>query len=262
MTEIRKPEADYELYPLGEQAVVIRWEGGINVQTRHLVRKSQELLERNRPAELVELVAAYRTVTVYYDPVALYLKSSRSRGKGTEDDPPVSPYEWICRWIHTCLQGLQQEDNKPDKPGDEMNEVNRVTVIPVCFGGSCGPDLDELALRAGMRPEEAIDLYCSVTYFVHMVGFLPGFPYLGGLPERLAAPRRSVPRMEIPAGTVGIAGGQTGIYPMASPGGWQLIGRTPVKLFDASRTRPSLLGAGDFIRFEPVSEAEFARLLT
>lgn len=132
--------------------------------------------------------------------------------------------------------------------------------MPVCFEEEYGPDLAELAAHASIQRKEAVELLCSAAYRVHMIGFMPGFPYMGGLPEQLAAPRRTEPRLAVPAGSVGIAGKQIGIYPFASPGGWQLIGRTPLRLFDPERTKPSLLAAGDQVSFRPIAKEEFRRL--
>jgi inhibitor of KinA len=132
--------------------------------------------------------------------------------------------------------------------------------IPVCYGGDFGPDLDLVASHAQLTPAEVIARHAAPEYLVYMVGFAPGFPYLGGLDAGLATPRRTQPRPLVPAGAVGIAGAQTGIYSLPTPGGWQLIGRTPRRLFDPGRNQPSLLQAGDRLRFVPISEAEFQQL--
>jgi inhibitor of KinA len=129
--------------------------------------------------------------------------------------------------------------------------------IPVCYGGELGPDLDIVASHTQLAPEEVIARHAQPDYLVYMVGFAPGFPYLGGLDARLATPRRARPRPLVPAGAVGIAGLQTGIYSLPTPGGWRLIGRTPLRLFDPSRAQPSLLQAGDRLRFVPISMQEF-----
>jgi inhibitor of KinA len=132
--------------------------------------------------------------------------------------------------------------------------------IPVCYGGAFGPDLAVVAAQARLSLEEVIARHAAPNYLVHMIGFAPGFPYLGGLDARLATPRKAAPRPLVPAGSVGIAGGQTGIYSLPTPGGWQLIGRTPLRLFDPARSQPSLLRAGLRLRFVPISKAEFQRL--
>lgn len=135
---------------------------------------------------------------------------------------------------------------------DDVPESSRVVEIPVCYGGAYGPDLTASAARSGMSEADFVALHCSVPYQVAMIGFMPGFPYLTGMPQAISQPRRPAPRSSVPAGSVGIAGGQTGIYPLTSPGGWQLIGRTPLRLFDPTLSEPSLLRAGDTLRFVPL----------
>ncbi len=140
----------------------------------------------------------------------------------------------------------------------KANPVNRRTVIiPVCYGGEYGPDMQVLCSHCGLSPEEVTAIHSSPEYRVYMLGFRPGFPYLGGMDGRIAMPRKQTPRLKVPAGSCGIAGEQTGIYPCESPGGWQIIGRTPLKLFDAGRQEPSLLRAGDLVKFKPITESEF-----
>ena len=141
------------------------------------------------------------------------------------------------------------------------SEQPLVVHVPTLYGGEHGPDLEYIADRAGMSVEEAVTIHSAEEYLVYMMGFTPGFPYLGGLDERLATPRLETPRQEIVAGTVGIAESQTGVYPVSSPGGWRLIGRTPLRLFDPSRESPSLLSAGNYLRFVPLSgEEEFVAI--
>ncbi|HEY5801712.1 MAG TPA: 5-oxoprolinase subunit PxpB [Burkholderiaceae bacterium] len=137
-------------------------------------------------------------------------------------------------------------------PQTEAAALERRRVeIPVYYGGDDGADLDDVARHCGMTASEVVAAHAGADYTVYFLGFQPGFAYLGGLPERLATPRRDTPRIQVPAGSVGIGGSQTGIYPQASPGGWQLIGRTPLALFDAGRREPALLAPGDLIRFVP-----------
>ncbi|QCT20567.1 5-oxoprolinase subunit PxpB [Jejubacter calystegiae] len=130
---------------------------------------------------------------------------------------------------------------------------NRIE-IPVIYGGEFGPDLPWVASQAGLTESQTVEMHASVDYVVWFLGFQPGFPYLGGLSEALAVPRRADPRLEVPAGSVGIGGGHTGIYPLATPGGWQLIGRTSLRLFDPKRESPALLSPGDYVRFVPQKE--------
>ena len=136
--------------------------------------------------------------------------------------------------------------------------AERVVEIPVCYGGKWGPDLADAALHCGLTPAQLVERHSRPRYLVYFLGFLPGFAYLGGLPPELAVPRRSVPRLSVPAGAVGIAGGQTGVYPLETPGGWQIIGQTPLRLYDPSRQPPSLLALGDHVQFVPLSPEEFA----
>ena len=136
----------------------------------------------------------------------------------------------------------------------------RIFEIPVCYGGEYGPDIQNIAEHAGLSQEEVIQIHSSRDYLIYMLGFLPGFTYLGGLDERLHTPRLANPRIRIPAGSVGIGGSQTGIYPLDSPGGWQLMGMTPGKTYDPARETPILVEAGDYIRFVPVEEEEYLQI--
>jgi inhibitor of KinA len=178
-----------------------------------------------------EYVPAYTTITVYYDPCTTSL-----------DD--------IC----TRLEQL-------NATGSAAPELPQRTVeVPVCYGGSFGEDLDFVARHHGLTADEVVAIHTAGEYVVHLIGFAPGFPYLGGMSQRIATPRRSEPRLSVPAGTVGIAGTQTGIYSIPTPGGWQLIGRTPVALFRPWDDPPSLLRAGDAVRFRAIGEDEYRTL--
>jgi len=137
---------------------------------------------------------------------------------------------------------------------EALEPDSRAIEIPVVYGTAAGPDLGEVARHAGLTEKQVVELHSSVDYVVWFLGFQPGFPYLGGLPEQLATPRRAEPRLQVPAGSVGIGGAQTGIYPLATPGGWQLIGHTSLPLFDPSRDEPVLLRPGDTVRFIPQKE--------
>lgn len=137
----------------------------------------------------------------------------------------------------------------------EAQEVaSRLVEIPVIYGNDAGPDLQVVADHAGLTPQQVVELHSSVDYVVYFIGFQPGFPYLGGLDSRLHTPRRAEPRVSVPAGSVGIGGSQTGIYPLATPGGWQLLGQTPVALFNPQQQPPTLLRPGDSVRFVPQKE--------
>lgn len=145
-----------------------------------------------------------------------------------------------------------------ERPDDVPLPVPREIEIPACYGGEFGADLEEVAALHSMEPARAIELHASVTYVVYFLGFVPGFAYLGELPQELATPRLASPRRSVPAGSVAIAGSQTGVYPFATPGGWRIIGRTPVAMFRPDRADMSLLSIGDRVRFAPISPDEFA----
>lgn len=180
-----------------------------------------------------ELVPTYRSLLVLFDPVRLSRDALR---------------ETVALMARDDVYG-------------DCRQAGRLVRIPVCYGGDLGPDLEFVARHNGLSPQEVIALHSGATYPVYMLGFLPGFPYLGGLPARIAAPRLATPRLDVAAGAVGIAGSQTGIYPLRSPGGWRIIGRTPLRLFDPERELPFLLSAGDQVRFDPVDRAEYEGLL-
>lgn len=228
------------LYPLGDAAVVLEFGQAIAPATHRLIRAFERVLAQQPFAGLRECVPAFTTLTVYYDPWALSQLAQ------------ISPYEQVASYLQSLL------------PAAQVAAVNYapgpLVEIPVCYGGDFGPDLAVVASHAQLSVEEVVAYHSQPEYLVHMLGFVPGFPYLGGLDARLATPRRTQPRPLVPAGAVGIAGLQTGVYSLPTPGGWQLIGRTPLRLFDASRAQPSLLQAGDRLRFMPISVAEFQRI--
>ncbi|HEX8361636.1 MAG TPA: 5-oxoprolinase subunit PxpB [Longimicrobium sp.] len=186
--------------------------------------------------EVVEVVPGFTSITIHYDPIQVTKRTSSVR--------------WVGRSLLRLLADLDES------AGDE----GRVVEIPVCYGGEFGPDLEAVAALHGIAADEVVRLHAAGEYRVHLVGFVPGFPYLGGLHPQLHTPRRETPRTSVPRGSVGIGGAQTGIYPVESPGGWQLIGRTPLRLFDAQGDPPALLRAGDRVRFRAVDEAAFRAL--
>lgn len=216
--------------PCGDRAVTVEWgstiDERINRQVHAFARKVEAL---SHPA-ITEVVPTYRSATVHYR-------------------PEVLSYEELKQLLLSLTQG-----------GPEEAEELPVVEIPVCYGGEYGPDLEEVAQHCSLTPEEVIARHTAPTYRIYMLGFTPGFPYLGGMDPSIAAPRRKEPRIHIPAGSVGIAGEQTGVYPIVSPGGWQLIGRTPLRLFDPQREQPILLSAGAGIRFVPIDEETFRKM--
>jgi KipI family sensor histidine kinase inhibitor len=213
---------------LGDTAVVVTLAGEIGPELAGRVAGVALALRREAQTGVVDVVPAFRTVTV-----VLAEESVPRQGE-------------VAAWVRQVMQtAVVAAVSTP-----------REVEIPVCYGGSEGPDLTELAAAKGLSEAEVVSLHSGDDYFVHAIGFAPGFPYLGGLPPALATPRRSTPRPLVPAGTVGIGGGQTGVYPFSTPGGWNLIGRTPARLFDADRPEPALLSVGDRVRFRPVSVAD------
>ncbi|WP_026236207.1 5-oxoprolinase subunit PxpB [Pontibacter roseus] len=226
----------FQLYPLGDAAITVQFGDSIDSDTHNKVRIFSAYLDRHPFPGLVEQVPAFTTVTVYYDPWVVSEKGL------------YNPYARLTEQLQRMLQ-LARESRKKPKP--------RVVEIPVCYGGHFGPDLEYVARRNKLKPQEVIACHARSKYLVYMIGFAPGFPYMGGLSKKIATPRKDTPRPHIPAGSVGIGGNQTGIYPIETPGGWQLIGRTPLTLFDPNRAHPSLLQAGDQVRFVPISEEEF-----
>jgi inhibitor of KinA len=242
-----------EFIPLGESALTVQFGGDIDCAVSRLVGMLDKRLEERPFPGWVENVPAYTTLTVYYDPLEAALNAGFAGIGGVsetddESDEGGSPYYAVCRYVQGLFDNLSEE---------EIPSPRQVE-IPVCYGGEYGPDLTEVALRNGMSERDVIRFHTQHEYHVYMIGFAPGFPYLGGMPEAIAAPRRASPRLLIPAGSVGIGGKQTGVYPIASPGGWQLIGRTPVRLFRPEQHPPSLLQAGDTVIFREISRAEFA----
>jgi len=162
-------------------------------------------------------------------------------------NPVIFPIEDLKKRLERIEAGLQQAPLPEPK----------LTRIPTVYGGAYGPDLEEVANYHQISPEEVIQLHCSRPYLIYMIGFMPGFPYMGELPEKLVTPRLKTPRLLVPKGSVAVAQRQTGIYSMESPGGWQILGRTPVELFDPEKDPPALLQMGDFVQFYPISEKEF-----
>jgi inhibitor of KinA len=229
--------------PLGDRAILIHVGSAIDEVTHRRVRAISARLTERPIAGVVELVPAYTSIAVHYDPLRL-VEARPADGRG--------PYTQLCAVLSEELSHLD----------DVPLPAARVVEIAVCYGGEFGPDLDDVARRCGLSVDEVIRIHCAGDYLVYLIGFVPGFAYLGGLDARISTPRRAVPRPLVPAGTVGIGGDQTGVYPIASPGGWQLIGRTPEQLFLAQREPPTLVHVGDRVRFRPITADEFSAQLT
>ncbi|PRS68243.1 5-oxoprolinase subunit PxpB [Bacillus sp. NMTD17] len=228
-------------HPLGDAAIVIQAGADICEEIHERVVQLFSCIEQYPFAGYVEAVQAFTNVTVFYEPYTVYQSAHLQK-------MDLSPYEWVKNYIETLLEEKWQEG---------VQSKRRIVDIPVCYGGELGPDLEEVARINRLTTEEVVRIHTAGTYLVYMIGFAPGFPFLGGLSEKIAAPRRETPRMSIPKGSVGIAGKQTGVYPISTPGGWQLIGQTPLPLFYPDEKVPSLLRAGDEVRFVQMSEKEF-----
>ncbi|MBI2510833.1 MAG: 5-oxoprolinase subunit PxpB [Opitutae bacterium] len=225
--------------PVGDNALRIELGAAIDEATQRSVQAACAGLDAAAIPGFTELVPAYTTVTAHYDPGAVV-------AAGAPADDIVG---WLMTRAELALKSL------PAKPARQGKTVE----IPVCYGGEFGPDLPRVAAQAKLSPEEVVRRHAAGNYVVHLVGFAPGFPYLGGMDVALATPRLAQPRAQVPAGSVGIAGAQTGVYPLATPGGWNLIGRTPVKLFRPEENPPVLLQAGDRVRFRAIEANEWRR---
>ena len=215
----------------GDRAILVEFENRIAPEINRQVRSFCVALEERGIEGITEIVPAYCAVTVHYRPEKIL-------------------YDVLAKELKEILDHL---DNMEIPPAT-------VWEIPVCYGGELGPDLAFVAEHNNLTPEDVVRIHTEPEYLVYMLGFTPGFPYLGGMSAEIAAPRLSAPRVKIPAGSVGIAGQQTGVYPIASPGGWQLIGRTPVKFYDVTREEPVLVKAGDYIKFTAVDEASYQKI--
>ncbi|GLX67542.1 5-oxoprolinase subunit PxpB [Paenibacillus glycanilyticus] len=232
-----------QVTPLGDRALVIRQDDVEGADGWRLMADLAWTLQQVAEAWIVDVVPAYETVTVLYEPAFLW----REIENGKEADR-LLPYELAERKLRIHIENRSAVGKRA--------AAARRFELPVYYGGSYGPDLEEAATRSGLSVEQFIKEHSSVEYTVAMIGFMPGFPYLSGLPEVLEQPRKSAPRAVVPAGSVGIAGKQTGIYPIATPGGWQIIGYSPAVLFDKERSEPVLLRAGDRVRFIPIGGGE------
>jgi inhibitor of KinA len=234
-------EFSVSFHPLGDTAVILQLKEDSN--SNHSQTKIQTIvtfLENSPPVWMNEYIPSFQTIAIFYDPLKVPYTSSSF----------MFPFDYVCNELRQMIANLHVRQSI----GKQIIE------IPVCYGGKFGPDLTFVAHYNGLSTEEVIRIHTSGVYLVYMIGFSPGFPYLGGMSDKIAAPRRNTPRLKIPARSVGIAGNQTGIYPIETPGGWQLIGKTPVNLFRPNHTIPSLLRAGDRITFKEINLEEYQTL--
>lgn len=223
--------ADIRFLPCGDSAVTVEFGSVVDEALNGAVHAFAAAAEGLGHPAIREAVPTYRSATVHYLP-------------------------WLLDFdeIQALLAPLARQ------AGGQAAQEEAVIEIPTLYGGEYGPDLEEVAAHCGLSPDQIVALHSAPAYRIFMLGFTPGFPYLGGMDPKLATPRRSQPRVSIPAGSVGIAGSQTGVYPIQSPGGWQLIGRTPLRLFDPALEPPILLQAGGRVRFVPIDEETFRQI--
>lgn len=222
--------------PLGDSAVIIQLGNAINLSVHRQVQSAVQYLEDHPFPGFIECVPSYTTISVHYDLLGI---------RGMEGCSSI--FDSVCRQIEEVLNKVEIQ-----------KEVVPVIVdIPVCYGGEHGPDLEAVASFHNLTPKQVIDIHSGQDYLVYALGFAPGFPYIGGVSEQIATPRLTTPRIKVPAGSVGIAGNQTGIYPIETPGGWQIIGCTPLALFQPEQQPPTLLQGGQYIRFRPINKAQF-----
>ena len=218
--------------PVGDRAISIDFGQVIDPTINRHIRQTIERIKELQLEGIIELVPTYCALLVEYDAM-LY------------------SYSEICNIIEPTLE---------EGMTNTTNELVTVVEVPTVYGGEFGPDLSFVASHNHLSEDEVISIHSGTDYLVYMLGFIPGFTYLGGMDLRIATPRLSSPRTLIPAGSVGIAGEQTGTYPSDSPGGWQIIGRTPVTMYDMSKAQAALLNAGDYVRYVPIDESEFHRI--
>ncbi|SFG15223.1 5-oxoprolinase subunit PxpB [Oribacterium sp. WCC10] len=219
------------IVPEGDSSLLIQFEQVISPEVNQKIAAAAKLIKAQQISGIIDMIPTYCSLLINYNPL-------------------VISYADLYKRVESIVRM------------ESRSEAGRKKVweIPVLYGGEYGPDIATIADHAGITEEEVIRIHTSRDYLIYMLGFLPGFTYLGGLDERIHTPRLSTPRVRIPAGSVGIGGSQTGIYPMDSPGGWQLMGMTPVKTYDPERETPILVEAGDYIRFVPVTEEEYREI--
>jgi KipI family sensor histidine kinase inhibitor len=214
--------------PAGDAALTVEFGNRIALPLNRKVRALALAIEKAALPGVIEVVPTYRSLTIYYDPLSLSLTDLRLE-------------------VESLLERLEEIPLPP----------SRLVTIPTVYGGEYGPDLAFVAKHCGLSEEQVIRLHTRPTYHVYMLGFTAGYAYLGGMPKRLTTPRLPSPRLRVPAGSVGIGGNQTGVYPVESPGGWRLIGRTPLTLFDPSWEVPVLIQPGDQVKFVRIAPDEF-----
>ena len=216
----------------GDSALTIQFGERIDHAINQLVIAFADAIEKARLPDILEVVPTYRSVTVYFDPLK------------------CNPEALIAKMAVMARQKVPR-----------VVKPSKVITVPVVYGDEFGPDIDEVAALAKLSINEVIELHSCITYRVFMLGFSPGFPYLGVVSEKIAVPRLPRPRKAVPAGSIGIAGSQTAIYPVETPGGWRLVGRTPLKLFTPNTDHVFLLAPGDSVKFLPITRSQYLNFL-
>ena len=220
----------WKLSCVGDSTIVLEFPQRVDPVVNARVLAVAETIRRTKLKGVRDIVESYCAVTIEVDPLQTDVLCVVEELKAAAADPTA------------------------------VAEGGRELTLPVCYGGDCGPDLGAVAEFAACSEAEVVETHVTGVYRVYMLGFMPGFAYLGSVDSRIAMPRKATPRLRVPSGSVGIAGRQTGIYPLVSPGGWRLIGRSPTKPFDLARQDPFLLRVGDTVRFEAISDSRFRQL--
>jgi inhibitor of KinA len=242
-----------EIVSLGDSALIVRvrerFEDAPEETLDEVLRAFHQLRSAAIPG-VIEVAPAYTSVAVFFDPFIL------AKVGGTPDEL----FDWLAKRVREVITAGADRGRRVRRRVKSTRSDVRMVEIPVCYDPEFALDVDRVAEQAQISTSEVVDLHSSAEYRVSCIGFTPGFPFLSGMPKKLTTPRREIPRKKIPTGSVGIGGAQTGIYPLRSPGGWNLIGRTPLKLFDPTRNPPALLRAGDRVRFRAITREEFHAL--
>ena len=230
---LSNPSTFPRFFSVGDSAIAVEFGDIIDIRVNNLVYSLAELISKDLNW-IRDVVPTYRSLLILYDPLLI-------------DHSQVTDY-------------LESLTSKTVSRSEILSKPPRIYKLPVKYGGDFGPDLGTVAKKCGLSEGQVVNLHSGIDYRVFMLGFAPGFPYLGGMDDRLFCPRLKTPRLKVLAGSVGIAESQTGVYPNDSPGGWQIIGRTPISLFDANQDPPCLIQPGGYVRFVPITESEFTSI--
>ncbi len=222
---------EHSFSPLGDCAVRIGFGETISPQINRNIHRFCEMLKSTPLQGVLEWTPTYTAVTIFYQ-------------------PNKTSYHKLVTDLTTLLSKLDMA----------LIAKKKRVIVPVCYGDEFGPDITHVAQYNKLTVEEVIEIHCSPNYLIYMLGFTPGFPYMGGMSEAIKTPRLANPRAVVPAGSVGIAGEQTGIYSLSTPGGWQIIGRTPLILYDPTQEKPALLEAGNYVKFQPIKKADYEEI--